>query len=284
VKNDGEFSFGASLEGAQTTYSARNPPINIIVGQVGGSQLNSTANYSTDLAPDVIAKVAFDPKGKGHYELKAVGSFLRDRFVDPTNAAGGTQMLNTFAGGAGFGIYYPVIYNNRDVVDLGLSGMAGKGIGRYGTSMIPDATIDSDNSLAAIKSAQTLLSVESHPTTALDVYGYGGVEYGDRTAFVNSAGKGVGYGSPLNGNAGCTVEAVPTGPYAPASGSPCNADTRVLWQGNLGFWYRFYRGAAGTVQWGMQYSYTKRTAWVGLGAEPSANDNMIFTSFRYVLP
>jgi hypothetical protein len=172
----------------------------------------------------------------------------------------------------------------RDVVDLGLSGLWGRGIGRYGTSGLPDATLDSDNSLKPITAAHTLLSIESHPSTALDVYGYGGVEYEDRTAFVNAAGKGVGYGSPLLGNAGCTVEAVPGGPFSPAAGSPCNADTRAMWQGNLGFWYRFYRGAAGTVQYGMQYSYTSRNAWSGLGVEPKGTDNMVFASFRYVLP
>ncbi len=284
TKTDGDFSYGAALEAAQTTFAARNAPANILVGQTGGSLLNSTVNYSADVAPDLIAKVAYDPKGWGHWELKAIGRVLRDRFVDPTNTVGGTQELNTFAGGAGFGIYVPVIQDKRDVVDIGLSGMYGRGIGRYGTSQLPDATVDTDNSLKPITAAHTLLTIEAHPDAALDVYGYGGLEYEDRTAFVNSAGKGVGYGSPLNGNAGCTVEAVPTGPYAPASGSPCNADTRVMWQGNLGFWYRFYKGASGTVQWGMQYSYTKRDTWVGLGAQPSGNDNMLFTSFRYVLP
>jgi hypothetical protein len=117
----------------------------------------------------------------------------------------------------------------------------------------------------------------------LDVYLYGGAEYADRTAITNAAGKGVGYGSPLNNNAGCMTEAVPTGTFAPASGA-CNADTRAIWQGNLGFWYRFYKGAAGTVQWGMQASHTVRETWSGAGGEPKGTDNMIFSSFRIVLP
>jgi hypothetical protein len=35
---------------------------------------------------------------------------------------------------------------------------------------------------------------------------------------------------------------------------------------------------------GMQYSHTKRSAWSGVGGEPVGSDNMLFSSFRYVLP
>ncbi len=283
VQQEGSATFAAALEAPQTTFSARNAPANILIGTVGGSLLNATQNYSADAAPDLVAKVAWDPKGWGHWEIKAVGRVFRDRFVDPTDAAGGTTNNITFGGGVGFGVYYPVMSDGRDVVDLGLSGLFGKGIGRYGTTQLSDVTVGSDNSLEGIKAAQSLLTIEAHPSTALDVYVYGGVEYADRTAFLNSAGKGVGYGSPLNANSGCETEAVPTGPYVPAAGT-CNADTRNFYQGNLGFWYRFYRGSMGTVQYGMQGSYTKRNAWAGVGGEPSGNDLMIFSSFRYVLP
>ena len=173
--------------------------------------------------------------------------------------------------------------DKRDVVDLGLSGLYGKGIGRYGSAQLSDATVDTDGSLKPITAAHALLSIEAHPATQLDVYGYGGVEYADRADFVNAAGKGVGYGSPLNSNAGCSTEAIPTGPYAAVAGT-CNADTRSIWQGDLGFWYRFYKGASGTVQWGLQYSHTVRNTWAGLGVQPKGTDDMIFSSFRYVLP
>jgi hypothetical protein len=46
------------------------------------------------------------------------------------------------------------------------------------------------------------------------------------------------------------------------------------------------------MQFGLQYSYLTRMAWTGYGtkrpvppgANPTAVDNMIFTSFRYYLP
>ena len=283
VKTNGSVTYAAALEGPQTTFSAHNVPANVLIGATGGSLLNSLQNYSADVAPDLIAKLAWDPKGYGHWELKGVGRVFRDRLIDTTNAAGTTNKFSA-GGGVGFGIYYPVMSRGRDVVDLGLSGLAGKGIGRYGSTQLPDATIGSDNSLTGIKAAQSLVTIEVHPSTQLDLYGYGGVEYADRTAFVNAAGQGVGYGSPLDGNSGCSVEEAPTGPYAPASGSPCNADTRNFWQLNVGFWYVPYHGAAGTLQYGMQASYTKRNTWVGLGSQPSGNDTMIYSAVRYGLP
>ena len=124
--------------------------------------------------------------------------------------------------------------------------------------------MDTDGSLKPIKAGQIMLSIETHPTKNLDVYSYVGAEYADRTSFMNAAGKGVGYGSPLNVNTTCQTELAPTNPTTPNSGA-CNADTRALWQANLGFWYRFYKGAAGTVQWGLQYSYTSKNTWSGVG-------------------
>jgi hypothetical protein len=284
VKSSDVASFGLALEGAQTTFSSRNTPANVLVGQTGGGFLNASANYSIDPTPDLIAKVAIDPKGWGHWEVKAIGRAMRDRFVDPTSTSGGTQTLNTTGAAIGFGSYVPVIVDKRDIVDVGLSGLFGKGIGRYGTSQLADATIDADGSLKPITAAHALLSIETHPTTQLDVYGYGGVEYEDRADFVNAAGKGVGYGSPLNGNAGCTVEEIPGGTFASSTGAPCNADTRSIWQGTAGFWYRFYKGATGTIQWGLQFSHTVRNTWSGLGSQPQGTDNMVFSSFRFVLP
>jgi hypothetical protein len=278
-----EASWGFGVEESQASFSARNAPGNFVTGQLGGSLLNATQAYSTDYSPDFVTKLAFDPKGMGHWELKAVTSSFRDRIIDPATAA--TSRNSTTRGyGVGFGIYLPVMGGGRDMVDLGLSGLYGTGIGRYGTTMLPDVTIAADTTLKPIKASQFLLSIEMHPTKDFDLYSYIGAEYADRTTYVNAAGKGVGYGSPLNSNAACQTELAPTNNTTPVGGA-CNADTRAFWQANLGFWYRFYKGAAGTVQWGMQYSYTSKNTWNDAASiQPQAIDNMIFTSFRYVLP
>jgi hypothetical protein len=277
-------SFGVGLEESQSTFSARNAPVGFIIGQAGGSLLNATTTYSTDYSPDVVAKLAFDPKGWGHWELKAVGSAFRDRVFDPTNVNGGIRNATNYGFGLGFGVWVPMMAGGRDMLDVGLSGLWGQGIGRYGTAQLPDVTIGKNEALTPIAASQLLLSLEAHPTKTLDVYSYVGAEYAGRSDYVNAALAGVGYGSALNNNAGCQTEAAPTNQTTPNSGA-CNADTRAFWQANLGFWYRFYKGAAGTVQWGMQYSYTSKNSWDGVGGvQPQAIDNMVFSSFRYVLP
>ena len=73
---------GLSFEEPQFTYNTTSqtvagitsPALGTQVNNVnpGGSLLNSTVNYSDDIAPDVIGKLAFDP-GFGHYEVLGVG-------------------------------------------------------------------------------------------------------------------------------------------------------------------------------------------------------------------
>ena len=79
----------------------------------------------------------------------------------------------------------------------------------------------------------------------------------------------------------------------PGSLSNCSANTKDIWEGTLGFWYKPYNGPKGRLQFGMQYSYVTKTAWAGIGTKtpypsafstPTAIDNMFFTSFRYYLP
>ena len=123
-----------------------------------------------------------------------------------------------------------------------------------------------------------MIGLEAHPGSRWDFYLYGGNEYYGRAAYVNSAGLPVGYGSPLNNNSGCQLE-------VPAATQPCQAQNRTLWQVEPGYWYRLYKGTAGTVALGMSYSYIQRSAWAGSGGlQPRGNENMVMTSFRYYLP
>lgn len=267
-----------AAETPEMTFSARNAPAGFVIGQPGGSQLNPNANYSTDLAPDVIAKLAFEP-GFGHWELKAIGRGFRERYVTP---AGGSHNSSTFTGGVGLGAFLSFAKS----ADLTLSGLYGRGIGRYGTSQLPDATVGADSTILPIRQVHAMAELDVHASPKLDIYLIGGTEYAYRTASVSAAGRGVGYGSPLLSNSGCDTETAATGPFAPGgpAAGTCNADTRSLVQGNLGFWYRVYRGTAGTFQWGLQYSHTVKHTWDGLGDHPQASDNMGFASVRYYLP
>jgi hypothetical protein len=277
-----------AAEGAQMTVGGHGAPAQTFIGNPGNSLLNATANYSTDVAPDLLAKIAFDPKGFGHYEIKAIGRVFRDRVVDPACAIGCSKTAIREGGGVGVGAFLPIVPR---YVDLTLSGLWGRGIGRYGTSMLPDVVINPQGFVTPVLAAHGMGGLDIHAGPKLDIYLYGGVEYAARTVFQTKAATPtaqatfIGYGQPTVNNNACDTEVPNTGGEFVPGAPTCSADTKALYQGTAGFWYRFYRGKAGTFQWGLQYSYTSRNTWSALGGyAPQAIENMAFTSFRYYVP
>ncbi len=298
---------GASLEEAQTLNIGGHNLPTIAYQEAGtsGGLYNPTANYSFNYAPDLIAKLAYE-RDWGHFEVFGVGRLFRDRVFPngpppssasqpPTTSALGAYTAKT--GGGGAGANARVFLLNRKL-DVGAHALVGNGIGRYSSGTLPDATAHPDGSLELLVGASALGSVEYHPTPRLDLYAYGGEEYAQRafytTSYTNTAnGEPIlaGYGAPTNNVSGCYVETLPSGGLASGpSSTTCNADTRNLQEGTAGYWFRFYKGAHGTFQQGIQYSYVVRHTWegigpiTGLGFSPKAVDNMWFTSFRYYLP
>lgn len=265
-----------AVENPETSLSVTNPPAGIFgfntsTNATSPSSVFTLSNtpgangISTDIAPDLIGKLVFEP-GWGHYEIKAIGRFFRDRFNGSNNYTAG--------GGGGIGIVLPATKK----LDVIFEGLAGNGIGRYASGLGPDVTVRPDATIVPLRTLQTMAGLEWHPTSRWDWYVYGGDEYYSRTSYTNATGQPVGYGSPLNNNSGCQVE-------SPTATQPCQAQTRSLWQLQPGFWYRFYKGSAGTVAMGMSYSYTNRSTWVGLdGLQPKGIENIVMTSFRYYLP
>jgi len=197
-------------------------------------------------------------------------------------------------GGLGANLRAPVLGKYGD---FGIHFLGGDGIGRYGSAQLADVTARPNGTLAPIRGGQFLGTLELHPNPKLDVYLNYGAEYAFRAWYNTSADpvlgpfSSVGYGSPFFNNSGCGTETLPTGIGAPGTGGTCNGDLRNVQEGTIGFWHRFYKGNRGTLQWGAQYSYLVKNTWSGnsntpanVGAQPKAIDNMIFTSFRYVLP
>jgi hypothetical protein len=300
----------ANVGGTSTTYT------NFLLGAAGagGGLFNPLANYSYNPSPDLVFKAVAEP-GFGHYEVFAVYTRYRDRVFPciggtagdacTSNAAvnypSATGAFNDSRNGGGVGAN--ALWNLFDKhLDFGIHFMGGNGIGRYGSGGLADATIRPDGTIALLKNYMALGTIVLHPTPKLDLYLNGGGEYASRAAYLNGT-KGEGYGSPLFSNAGCYTEVGPTtstpagtaagSGYIPGGLSNCTADTRNLLEGTFGFWYRFYSGSRGKVQYGMQYSYYVRNTWAGAAptsgpgtgvATPSGVENMWFTSFRYYLP
>ncbi|MEI9979933.1 MAG: hypothetical protein WDN23_13230 [Edaphobacter sp.] len=305
-----KFWVGGSVEEAQTlNLGGHNLPA-VVYQQPGngGGLYNPTANYSFNYAPDVIAKIAYEP-GFGHFELFGVGRFFRARAFPNAQLPSGASALGAFTskaagGGVGANARIPLFAKR---LDLGAHILVGDGIGRYSSAGLPDATAHPDGSLELLPGGSALGSLEWHTTRRLDLYAYYGGEYVKRAfypngLFVTTPGPTygqpilVGYGAPNNVVSGCYTEVPPVtspngGGYVPGAASNCNADNRNIQEGTLGYWFRFYKGPRGTFQQGFQYSYTERRTWqgigdplTGLGGSPKAIDNMFFTSFRYYLP
>jgi hypothetical protein len=297
-----------AIENPQGTLTTHGNGDNFVIGETGASNsYNSTASYTFNPSPDIIAKIAFDP-GLGHYEVFG----LLDRFTDrvfpcgevvlvspattgpcPNGIGTGPNAVGAYnaskeGGGFGASARWPVPGH----LTFGLKGFGGSGVGRYGPAGLSDLSINADGTLHIVKNLMGLATLEWHGKK-LDLYSYAGVEYAARTySFDPLTGKEVGYGAPKFNNYGCYLEtppAVDTG-FTPGTLADCTGDSRAVTEGTLGFWYRFYSGPRGRFQFGTQYSYVNRQTWSGVGFSKSASlspvglDNMVFTSFRYYLP
>ena len=291
----GKATYAAALESGENIFSASNANSNFFFGNAGtgGGLLNATANYSNNVAPDVILKAAYDSK-YGHFEVGGIARFFRDRYypgvtstVTVPASTLGTPANNTKVGG---GFFFNAHVPMTKYFSLGLHGMQGTGVGRYGTVGLPDTTVHPDGTLAPIKSSQGLLSLEFHPTKKMDIFGYAGAEYAQRTVYL-SAGKYIGYAPNTNNVSGCTTEYTPTGStgYLPAAATNCSASTRAVIEGTVSWLYRFYNGPKGRVQMNVAYSFLQRNSWTGtvstgVYSDPAGNNNMVVTSLRYYIP
>jgi hypothetical protein len=313
----------------------------------GGGLYNfvDTTGYPFNKSPDIIIKAAADP-GFGHYELFGIVSVFRNR-VYPCGAVGtnakdtappattttlacpidgstSPSSLGAFndtrtGGGVGANLRLPLFAKK---LDFAVQGLAGDGVGRYGSAQLADLTLRPDGTQALIRTAHGLAELEFHPTPKLDVYAYYGGEYAWRAAYLgynsititktpaipatattpavaatttttfklNQIG---GYGSLFANNSGCSTEPAPASQLSPAAGS-CAGDTRYISEATLGFWHKLYQGPKGGLRWGLQYSYFSKYGWSGnnsaggtstaAGIRPHAVDNMVWTSFRYYIP
>jgi hypothetical protein len=277
---------GFSVEDPQILLTVHGNASNFVVGNAGtgGGLFNLNANYSFNQAPDLIFKAAFEP-GFGHYEVFGLVRQFRDRIYPNATAtpASGAGAFNdsTTGGGGGVNARFSVA---KKKVDIGFHFLGGEGVGRYGTSTLPDVTVRPDGTLALLDAVQGLGTLELH-TKRWDVYSNAGTEYVGRGAFLRGA-AGEGYGSPLFSNAGCLTEVAPAGGngFQPGTPAACNNDTRTVIEGTFGFWFKPYNGDRGRIQFGPQYSYVTRNTWTGVGGAPHAVENMFLTSFRYYLP
>jgi hypothetical protein len=269
-----------ALETPDTTYSAAFVPANIMGlntsenAATGVNLLPFLPNYSngfsTSFVPDLVAKVAVEP-GSGHFEIKALGRFFRDRIASTATTSGRSNTTEGY--GVGFGALMPFA---SKTLEVSLEGLFGQGIGRYGSSGLPDATLDpTTGALRPLHEARIMGGLVYHRGSRLDVYTYAGDEYVGRDAFISPNGGPAGYGSPLFSYTSCTNE---------LALNACGGANRNIYEATAGYWYRLYRGESGRIEQGNQVAYLRRNLWSGIGRTPQGDNIVVYTSLRFYLP
>jgi hypothetical protein len=286
-------SQGAASGGltGSTNVGSPVPPglsINDLNACQAGGLLDSTTACSTDEFPDIIEKVALDP-GWGHYELFGLQRFFSDRVYNTVIQGSGTNKTN-LGWGVGGSVLLPVV---PKLVDFQASVLSGQGIGRYGSSQLPDVTIGTSGALTPLQSTQFLLGAVGHVTPDLDVYGYAGQEQVN-SKFWFIGGTNGGYGNPLSANNGCLLENQGSGTAGyndPIAGTTCTANVQRTRELTVGFWQNLYKGNWGRVTYGAQYEYVNLKAFAGAPGPITAmstpnqglspNNQIVMMSLRY---
>jgi len=250
---DRKLWLAVSVENPQTV-AVSNPAANTSLGQGGAGVLSGVTVSQNDI-PDVIFKAAVEP-GWGHFE---VYDLLRN-FASTT---GLTTVNNTTTNAIGGGAILPLV---PDHLTLQVTGLYGRGIGRYGSGQLADITTSSDGADVPLTEAQLLAGLIYDPTSDWTFYGYYGLEQAQR--------------ENLSGGAGYGNSTLVTAFGAPGA-TTFKGQVQRIDQGTLGLWWKFLQGSYGKMQAGLQYSYTENKFFSGVGGAPKTSDNMLFTSVRY---
>lgn len=252
----------ASLENPQTTIGGVVPPT-IVATAPASAGFDTNNKLSLNHVPDVLGKLAYDADIAGrhvHVEAFALYRTFSARNLSEHNENGHST-------GYGGGIVLEAVPR---LLELQFSTLLGRGIGRYGTSQLPDIAFSAGGAIHPLRETMMLAGATLHATPMLDVYGYAGLERSRRGAVSTVGGALFGYGNPDADDRGCTLE-----------GETCSGDSREIRQLTFGLWQKVYDGSFGRAQAGLQYSLTQRFLFSAVGGAPEARQNMGLLAFRY---
>ncbi len=248
-----------SLENAeQYVGGAVTLPSGFNSGEVSTGSATSTPN----VFPDVIGKLAFDPKvGGKHMHIEFAGLLSTFKTYNAT-----TNMSSTVEGGGGSFNFNLELFKNFRLVE---SSFYSSGGGRYLYGLGPDFIVRPDGSPSLVQAESGIGGFEYQVTPKTMFYGYYGGAYYSRNYSVIPSGSG---GAPTYVGYGYT-------------GSPSSAN-RAIQEGTFGVIQTFWKNAHyGALQLITQYSYLTRAPWyVAPGAPKNANLSEAYADIRYVLP
>src|SRR5271157_5089961 len=222
-----------------------------------------------NVAPDVIAKLAFDPNKRVHVEIGGVERNFK-LYYPGAAAVAATSTTPAIAaipssdfsaeGGGGFANLHVEIAKGFRLLT---NNFWSDGGGRYIFGQAPDLIAHADGSISLVHSGSTVTGFEFTQKKTM-IYGYYGGIYVMRNTAVDSTGKYIGYG------------------YTGASAG----QNRAIQEATVGFNQTIWKDAKwGAVNFMGQYSYLTRAPWYVASGQPlNANINMLFFNLRYTLP
>jgi hypothetical protein len=309
------FSLGLAIENPeQTLPSSVIVPAAFGTGYVSQFDSNSSNTSSAtgvnnpntpNLAPDIIAKMAFDAKPGGHSVHFDVAGLFRtfkavNLFATPSSITAGNTVTDTIHGGGVAGTMNVELFKNFRLITTGYYSSGG---GRYIASTAgPDVIIRPDGNLSGIHAGSGIGGFEYSPRPNTLIYAYYSGAYFARNfdATVTSVaatgtsptgncivttntGYGFGFGSSvLATGASGTCPAIP-------GASPNSAD-RYIFEPTFGIHQYLWRNANyGDIRLMTQASYNSRTPW-NIWTNPTtmgpatAHNFMVYINLRYDLP
>jgi len=290
VKDFGKiFWIGVSIENPQTTiFTASGASVytNLATGALTGGNFDPYGKQSVNDCPDGVLKLALDP-GWGHIEVFDLArSFLSSEGV-AVNFGGTTGTVvfppanhHTITNAWGGSVILPIV---KKILELQASGIYGRGIGRYGSAQLPDATQSIKGAVIPLTGWHMLFGLVINPIEDLTFYGYAGEEqvkyknYYNPTNFSSGSNLVYGYGNPLANNLFVGGNALGVGTLPGAF----SGNIKQVAQATIGMWWKFLKGKFGNTQLGLQYSYTSNKYFSALGGAPRTNNQMAFLSMRY---
>ena len=246
------------------------PAFNTSATYQGELDYNQNGLNAPNVAPDIIAKLAFDPVKKFHFEIGGV-----ERNFKVYSPATSTIPAATFsaAGGGGFlNLNFELFKGFRVLTNNFVS----DGGGRYIFGQVPDLIAKADGSLSLLHASSTVSGFEyTHKNTMLYAY-YGGIYAGRNFTIV-----------PISTTSGTPpVTTTKLTPFGYGYTGASTAQNRAIQEGTFGFNQTIWKDAKyGAVNFMGQYSYVVRDPWsVASGQPANANLNMVFFNLRYTLP
>ena len=246
---------GGSGGGGVITY-----PTNGSISTNYASQLDNGALGPTNtpnVMPDVIAKLAFDPKtGSVSQHIELVGLFREFKVFNPVNSA----KYSSQGAGVALNMNFALSKNFHFITN----NFYGDGGGRYLFGTGPDLIVRGDGSLSPIHDVSTVTGFEVNPGPNTLLYAYFGDAYFAKNVAIDTAGKLAGYGY---------------------TGSP-NSQNRNIQEGTFGLVQTLWKNPSyGALQFMAQYAYYNRDPWyVAANSPKDAHNSTVFLNLRYALP